>query len=237
MITSLESGSLLLPRCVRPQFQWYQLAYATEMKSISIAWLYRRAQPKDSIHYVSVNNWMFRFRIEYYCKIRIPLWYLIYRVGDIIIWQYYYLAILLFGNIIIWQYYYLAILLFGDIIIWQYYYLAILLFGNIIIWWYYYLAILLFGNIIIWQYYLNIHASLTPEFFLILHLVFLVFDGFEVCSMEWIKHHGISWLPGDMFKNQNELFIHVLVYHRYIENKVSNTSRRHILCIANLELL
>ena len=34
-------------RCVRPQFQWHQMAYATEMKSIQLHG-YRRAQPKDS---------------------------------------------------------------------------------------------------------------------------------------------------------------------------------------------
>ena len=41
-------------RCVRPQFQWYQLAYATEMKSIPLH-DYRRAQPKDSIHYITLH--------------------------------------------------------------------------------------------------------------------------------------------------------------------------------------
>ena len=42
----------LQPCAVRPQFQWYQLAYATEIKVNSIAWLYRKAQPKDSIIYI-----------------------------------------------------------------------------------------------------------------------------------------------------------------------------------------
>ena len=36
-------------RCVRPQFQWYHLAYATEIKS----WLYRKAQPKDGSRTIS----------------------------------------------------------------------------------------------------------------------------------------------------------------------------------------
>ena len=45
-------------RCVRPQFQWCQLAYATGMKSIQLhdAWLYRKAQPKDSIIYITSHH-------------------------------------------------------------------------------------------------------------------------------------------------------------------------------------
>ena len=43
-------------RCVRPQIQWYQLAYATEIKSIQLHdSIEARAQPKDSIllHYIT----------------------------------------------------------------------------------------------------------------------------------------------------------------------------------------
>ena len=47
-------------RCVRPQFQWYQL-YATEMKSIQLH-DYRRAQPKDSIHYITLHSSPYPFR-------------------------------------------------------------------------------------------------------------------------------------------------------------------------------
>ena len=40
--------------CVRPQFQWYQLAYATEIKSIQLHDSRQgKAQPKDSIIYIT----------------------------------------------------------------------------------------------------------------------------------------------------------------------------------------
>ena len=44
-------------RCVRPQFQWYRLAYATEIKSIQLHDSYRRAQPKDRILYIYYIKW------------------------------------------------------------------------------------------------------------------------------------------------------------------------------------
>ena len=46
-------------RCVRPQFQWYQLAYATEMKSIqlhdSIEGLSQKIVSNDPIHYITLH--------------------------------------------------------------------------------------------------------------------------------------------------------------------------------------
>ena len=42
-------------RCVRPQFQWYQLALCHINKDNSIARLYQRVQPKDSILYITLH--------------------------------------------------------------------------------------------------------------------------------------------------------------------------------------
>ena len=45
-------------RCVRPQFQWYQLAYATEIKSIQL---------HDSIVRLSQKIVSFTFTVEEIC--------------------------------------------------------------------------------------------------------------------------------------------------------------------------
>ena len=46
-------------RCVRPQFQWYQLAYATEMKSIQLHVSIEGLSQKIvsiTLHYIQVVN-------------------------------------------------------------------------------------------------------------------------------------------------------------------------------------
>ena len=42
-------------RCVRPQFHWYQLAYATEIKSIQLHDCIRMVSPWDSIIYITLH--------------------------------------------------------------------------------------------------------------------------------------------------------------------------------------
>ena len=43
-------------RCVWPQFQWYQLAYATEIKSIQLHDSIVMASPWDSIIYITLHK-------------------------------------------------------------------------------------------------------------------------------------------------------------------------------------
>ena len=45
-----------LKSCVRPHLQWHHLAYATEIKVNSTAWLYRGPLPEDSNHYIT--HWL-----------------------------------------------------------------------------------------------------------------------------------------------------------------------------------